>query len=363
MATKLWYRVKAKRQYEPGVIDDIFDAENYRRLRTTPVNEGNPYHFFDNPEDIALGLSTDGFTLFKRRRRGLSTAWPIILVNYNLDPRIRNRIENTLCVGVIPGPKQCRDLNLFLAPLIEELLELEGGIDCSGLKPEGEEGYGYDFVLHAFILIVFGDIPAVTKMLLIKGTNGLTPCRACYLQGVLCKLQRNLIYYIPLQHPSEKQPFPCDQLPMRTKEQFKIDLEKIEAPQPANAREKLRRDLGIVSRSVFMRLKSVDLPSSFPYDIMHLLFENLVPNMVDHWTGNFKWLDQGRGKYELTPLQWSTIGQLTTQATKTVPSAFVGTLLNIAEDMLHYKAEANAFWFQFIAPVLLKGRLKSRYYK
>ncbi|KAG9078881.1 hypothetical protein FRC06_008116, partial [Ceratobasidium sp. 370] len=136
MAKNLRYRVASERDYEPGVIEDVFDAENYRQLRKKVVEESGGYKFFDNPEDIALGLSTDGFTLFKRRRRGLSTAWPIIILNYNLDPKIRTRLENVLCVGVIPGPRQCKDLNSYLAPLLDELLELEHGIVCSGLKPE-----------------------------------------------------------------------------------------------------------------------------------------------------------------------------------------------------------------------------------
>lgn len=360
MAANLRYRLNSERSYEPGVTRDVFDAEDYRRLRQTPVDEGQAYRFFDNPEDIALGLSTDGFNLFKRRRRGLSTAWPIILINYNLDPRIRTRLENVLCVGIIPGPRQCKDLNSFLVPLLDELLELERGVHCGGLNPEGG---GYNFVLHAFILIVFGDIPAVTKMLSVKGTNALVPCRTCYLKGVLCELERTSVYYIPLRHPAEKTSYPCDKLPMRTKALFSLHLDAIEAPGPENARDRLRRDVGIVSRSIFMRLKSVDLPSSFPYDIMHLLYENLVPNMIGHWTGTFKWLDQGKGKYELTALQWTTIGKLTEQATKTIPSEFVGTLLNIADDLVHYKAEAYGFWFQYLAPILLKDRLREKYYK
>jgi hypothetical protein len=102
MAAKLGYRArveKEKKENKSNTIEDIFDGEDYQSLRSTQLNPDNPYHFFDNPEDIALGLSTDGFTLFKRRRRGHSTAWPIILINYNLHPRIRTRLENVICVG------------------------------------------------------------------------------------------------------------------------------------------------------------------------------------------------------------------------------------------------------------------------
>jgi hypothetical protein len=338
----------------------VFDGENYRTLRETPVDEGGVYRFFDNPEDVALGLSTDGFTLFKRRRRGFSTAWPIILVNYNLDPRIRTRLENILCVGVIPGPRQCKDLNSYLAPLVEDLLALEHGVECGGLTPEGA---GYSFSLRAFIIMIFGDIPAVSKMMSMKGHNAISPCRACYMQGVLCQLERNAIYYVPLQRPNATSSFPIDRLPMRRLELFRMHYDDIEAEQTKAARERIRRDVGVNSRSILSQLKSIDFPSSFPFDIMHLLFENLFPNMVRHWTGTFKELDQGAGSYELSDEVWKSIGALTAQATKTIPSTFVGTIPNIAEDIKLFKAEAFSFWFQYLAPILLKGKLPAKYYE
>jgi hypothetical protein len=323
------------------------------------VDEGGGYHFFTNPEDIALGLSTDGLNLFKRRRRGLSTAWPIILVNYNLDPRIRTRLENILCVGVIPGPKQCKDLNSYLAPLVEELLALERGVYIGGLTPGG---IGYDFVLRAFIIIVFGDIPAVTKMMAMKGHNAISPCRACYIQGVLCQLENASVYYVPLRPPGAAA-FPIDRLPMRRPELFRMHYEDIEALGTKAARERIRRDVGVNSRSILSQLKSINFPSSFPFELMHLLFENLFPNMVRHWTGTFKALDQGSGSYELSKATWKEIGILTAQATKTIPSTFVGTIPDIAEDIKLFKAEAFSFWFQYLAPILLKGKLPAKYYE
>jgi hypothetical protein len=364
MAEKLRYRSKAEQEYDPDVVQDVFDGDHYRSLRQTQLHPPNgEYRIFDNPEDLALGISTDGFTLFKRRRRGLSTAWPVIIINYNLHPKIRTHLENVICIGVIPGPKQPKDLNSFLIPLLEELLALEDGIESSGISPEGD---GYCFLLRAFIILGFGDIPAIAKMLLIKAHNALTPCRACYIQGVLCQLERNAIYYVPLTAPDTRIPFPIDLLPMRTHEQtllFLGQLDQLNGPRQNAARERLSRECGIVGRSIFTHLKSVDLASSFPYDIMHLLFENLVPNMIRHWTGEFKGLDEGTGTYQLAPLEWESVGKLTAQATRTIPSAFVGTLPNIATDRNLYKAEAYAFWIQYAAPILLAGRLPEQYYK
>jgi hypothetical protein len=379
------YRFRTEDTHQPGTYADIFDGENYRTLRNTRVRQDREYKYFDCPSDIALALATDGFTLFKRRRRGLSTAWPIVLINLNLSPKIRTRLENVICVGVIPGPKQCKDLNSFLIPLLEELLKLAEGVELSKVTPDagddgeaagngahdpdaGDHDYnpdaarGYYFVLHAFIILIFGDIPAVSKLLALKGHNAVMPCRACYIRGVLCQLARNSVYYVPLTAPGHEHPFPVALL-MRTHASFLFHLTQLEAAGTDAERRTIAKDCGINSRSIFARLGSVDLASSAPYDIMHLLFENLVPNMIKHWTGNFKGFDTGTGDYQLLDNEWAEIGKLTEKAARTIPSAFVGTLPNIANDGNLYKAEAYSFWFQYIAPILLEGRLSDEYYQ
>lgn len=354
------YRTTVESEHDPDVVQDIFDGAHYRLLRKTQVSPGNPYRFFDNPEDIALSLSTDGFTLFKRRRRGLSTAWPIILINNNLSPRIRTRLENVICVGVIPGPRQCKDINSFLIPLLDELLELEQGIAHTGVSPEGER---YAFIFHAFIILIFGDIPAITKLLFMKGHNGFSPCRACYIEGCPFQYARTVVYYVPLVHPNEVAEWDCNRLPMRTHAQFLAHADELDAAPTKAARDALARHYGINSRSIFSHLRSFDLASCAPYDIMHLFFENLVPNLILHWTGKFKGLDQGTGNYQLSIASWEAIGKETASSVRTIPSQFVGTLPDIAQDGHLYKAEAYSFWIQYIAPIVLEGRLPRPYYR
>ncbi|KAF8752833.1 Transposase family tnp2 [Rhizoctonia solani] len=360
MAKKLKYRVLCNEIREQGVIQDVFDSEHYLTLRETLVDPEGEYHFFDNPQDIALGVATDGFTLFKRRRRGLSTAWPIIIINYNLNPRIRNRLENVLCVGVIPGPKQCKDLNSFLVPLLDELLELEAGVECP--SPPGPDVMGSNFVFRAFLIILFGDIPAVAKFLMMKGHNAVKPCRACLIPGVLCQLPRNQVYYVPMAHPGQTHILTYADLPLRTHHQILDQLAQMEAAPTQTRRKQLAQEFGLNSRSIFAYLRSINLATCAPYDAMHLLFENLVPNLIKLWTGKFKGIDEGSGSYELDKSAWELVGKLTAAATRYIPSFFVGTLQNIALDGHLFKAEAYAFWFQYLAPILLDGQLKEPYF-
>ncbi|KAF8698921.1 Transposase family tnp2, partial [Rhizoctonia solani] len=330
MAKKLRYRVESDAKYKPHVIFNVFDSDNYLRLQQTQVHPNHPYHFFDNPKDIALGLLTDGFMLFKRRRRGLSCAWPIILINYNLDPSIRTHLENIICVGVIPGPKQPKDINSFFIPLLNELLELQQGVSMRGILAE-PKGILYEFVLRAFIIIIFGDILAISKLMMIKGHNAFLPCRTCLIEGQLCQLKRTAVYYLGAARTQAK-------------------------------REEIARNSGINGEPIFTQLRSINLPSNFPYNIMHLLFKNLVPNMVKHWTGDFKGLDKGTGTYRISKAQWMMVGLLTARATQTIPSVFVGTLPDIAQDQSLFKAEAYSFWIQYLAPILLKDVMPQKYY-
>lgn len=196
-----------------------------------------------------------------------------------------------------------------------------------------------------------------------KGHNSITPCRACYIRGVLCQLARNSVYYVPLTTPGEAEPFPIDALPMRTHGLFLLHCGELDAPATNAARSRIAKDCGINSKSVFAHLKSIDLANCAPYDIMHLLFENLIPNMIRHWTGQFKGLNQGTGNYQLSDAAWTAIGQLTAKAARTIPPAFVGTIPNIAQDGNLFQAEAYSFWFQYITPIVLKDRLPNRYYQ
>ncbi|KAG8693226.1 hypothetical protein FRC11_003059, partial [Ceratobasidium sp. 423] len=135
MVTKLLYRVRAEAEYHLGVVQDIFDSKHYLWMRQKVIDKTTGYCAFDSPDDLLLGLATDGASIFKQWRHGQSTAMSIILINYALHPSICTRLENVICVGVIPGPKQCKDLNSFLIPLVEELLELEEGIRVLKVPP------------------------------------------------------------------------------------------------------------------------------------------------------------------------------------------------------------------------------------
>ena len=178
-AKKMRYR--ADYVQEPGIIKDVFDGSHYRTLLNSlvPIDSSIPFYFFSDPRDIALGLSTDGFAPFKRRSK---TCWPIILFNYNLPPEIRFQKKYCIHVGTVPGPKKPWDWDSFCWPLVQELVQLEIGVQAFDAVSM------VLFLLHAYLILAFGDIPAVALMMRMKGQNGISPCRMCDIKGICVTL-------------------------------------------------------------------------------------------------------------------------------------------------------------------------------
>ena len=75
LACRMQYR--AKHHHDPNKVTDIFDGAHYQSLKETPISIADtalPVKFFSDPRDIALGLSLDGFCIFKKHSKthGLS---------------------------------------------------------------------------------------------------------------------------------------------------------------------------------------------------------------------------------------------------------------------------------------------------
>ena len=352
-AEKLQYRHNYKR--DNSVIQDIFDGDRYHQLCQTYVSidgKRQPYKFFEDPREIALGLSADGMCPFKRRKH---SCWPLILLNYNLPPDERIHLGNILCVGVIPGPKSPKHLSSFLWPLIEELLELAAG------TPAVDSRNAVVFALRAHLMSVFGDIPAITKFLEFVGHNGRYPCRFCLIMAIRGPTSKGGTHlYCPLHRPdgSVVQPF---NLPLRTHHNtVEKGLEVLQAPSE-NARTQLATNSGVKGVSLLARLPSISIPFSFPIDIMHLVWINLIPQLVKLWTGEFNGLDDGTESYMMHPTVWMSLGSTVAGSGATVPSSFGCRVPDISKPG-HRTAECWSIFATQLAPHLLRRRFRKPTY-
>lgn len=126
---------------------------------------------------------------------------------------------------------------------------------------------------------------------------------------------------------------------------------------------RLAKQYGIKGLPLLSCLPSLEFPASFPYDFMHLIWENLVKNLVLHWTGEFKGLDSGYEDYSFPKAIWEAIGEATAASGSTIPSTFSSRVPNIATHKSQCNAEMWSFWTLYIGPVLLRRRFQHlKYY-
>jgi hypothetical protein len=97
---------------------------------------------------------------------------------------------------------------------------------------------------------------------------------------------------------------------------------------------------------------------------MHLIWENLIPNLILLWTGDFKGLDEGNEEYEFAPKVWQTIAAAGAATGSTIPSSFSARVPNLTTNKSSCSAEVWSFWTLYLGPVLLQRRFRrERYYK
>jgi hypothetical protein len=94
---------------------------------------------------------------------------------------------------------------------------------------------------------------------------------------------------------------------------------------------------------------------------MHLIWENLILNLVLFWSGRFKGMDEGQ-HYVLDSHIWQVIGATSAGATKTIPSLFGAPILNPVKDGSCFTSSTWSVWSLFIAPTILQDCFPEEHY-
>jgi hypothetical protein len=96
---------------------------------------------------------------------------------------------------------------------------------------------------------------------------------------------------------------------------------------------------------------------------MHLVWENLILNLVLFWSGHYERIDEGQ-PYVLNPDIWQVVGATLAKATKMIPSSFGASIPNPAKDCSSFMSSTWSMWSLFITPIALQHRFpKKCYYK
>ena len=315
--------------------------------------------FFQDKHDIGFSFSTDGLQLFTV---GQFSVWPLVLVNLNLPPSIRVKKCNLILCGIIPGPRSPKDIHSFLRPMIDELKQLELGIENVY-----DASTNSTFTLRAHLCMVTGDLPAIAKLMGISGHNSYQYCRFCECHGI-----HYGHVYCPLKSPYgwPDTPFtynPAD-LPLRSDEEYRNaatnNLTHYYNPVPPS-----KPPYGVSQYSSLYELETIDFPRSFPIDIMHLIFENVVPKLFQWWTGTFLKKTEGNSDTEsdsddgenveisLDKQIWMEIGRDLNISRQTIPTSYGRALRDISTYHKSFKAEEWCSFLLYYSPILLRERL------
>lgn len=356
-------------------------SNNRSQNRRTDYWDSNLYHdisqngLLTEITDMGFILTTNGLLLFQI---GSAEIWPIFLINLNLPPLERVKEDNIITVGFVPGPKSPVDLESFLRPLVDEL-----GILMDGYKDVYNGHMKTTFTLRGNVVLVSGDMPAMSKLMAMKGTNAYAYCRYCKIRGIHCKRRRHV--YCPLKPPNHNSSprrkdndeeilddidpdvhypeYDPRNLPLRTHQEF--------IQQALQITEEINPDLatlwGINHLSILAEIPTLDFPRSFVIDIMHLLYEGLSRIMVSHWSGDFfpQTLTLADPvTHVIGSKLWERIGSQMNQSKFTFPTSFGKAPRDISKYRKGFQASEWMNWLTIFSPIMLKDcGLDEEYYQ
>ncbi|XP_074378214.1 uncharacterized protein LOC141719736 [Apium graveolens] len=130
--------------------------------------------FAKEARNIRLGLSSDGFDPFRDPLARDYTAWPVVVVIYNLPPSMCIKAPYMFMPLIVPGHNDpTKDLHIYLRPLIDELKLLWH----TGLETY-DRSSRTNFQMRAALMWTISDFPALA--ILSRWSNkGKLSCHVC----------------------------------------------------------------------------------------------------------------------------------------------------------------------------------------
>jgi hypothetical protein len=151
-----------KRTPVEGMIFDVYDGDYWNQFK----KEDEDASFVSKPKSLMFSLNVDWFNPTKTMQYSIGA---IYLVVNNLPRDQRFKRQNMILVGLMPGPKEPKtsEINHFLRPLVDELLDL---YNCNTTLGDDIRGA---------LMLVNCDIPAAKKVSGFTAINSMVPCHKC----------------------------------------------------------------------------------------------------------------------------------------------------------------------------------------
>ena len=154
------------RQANEGLLRDVYDGKIWSDFQNY---EDQP--FLSEPGNLALMLNMDFFQPYKHVQYSLGAIYLTIL---NLPRGTRNKSNNVILVGLIPGPHEPQNINSFLEPLVSDLLEFWTGIELN------VHSFNCKMKIRCALVCVACDLPAGRKTCGFLSYNARFGCSRCW---------------------------------------------------------------------------------------------------------------------------------------------------------------------------------------
>ncbi|KAA8892757.1 hypothetical protein FN846DRAFT_1009581, partial [Sphaerosporella brunnea] len=225
-------------------------------------------------------------------------------------------------------------------------------------------GAGASFSMRAYITIVGADMIGRAKLMHTMGNRCYSYCEHCTARGIW-----NGSIYCPFTPPAdapdEAKNRPGSGYPWTTLNRIQLPLRKDNLFR--DTARHIARDMcdscqkkhGIRGPAILQHLKSLDFPRSFPPDLMHLMYENVVPALFQHFRG-FVITDD---PWNIVPDDWTAVGNAFEDSAGFYPLAFGDPLRNFTRHCHELKAAEWAIVTKQAAPIFLKTLLPEEDYK
>ncbi|KAJ3511897.1 hypothetical protein NLJ89_g3836 [Agrocybe chaxingu] len=274
---------------------------------------------FQDPQDVAFALSTDGAQLTMKKQ---SNTWIMILILLNLPASICYKTGNVIINFATPGPNSPGDIESFLWPLFQEMARASEGI---WIWDALDSAY---FLLRACIVMALGDMLGSAKLNGMAGHTAIFGDRFSMIQGARSSLAKGAkSQYYPLSppdnqryNPTRPERYELSKLPIRTQQAYWRIIRRLENAKTKKAKTDITRSTGVSRLPLCAASLAFIHPLFFPIDPFHLFYENCMSFFWDLWTS----FSKAGELIHLPVVKAQELGCLIPLAMATLPPAFCG---------------------------------------
>jgi len=238
---------------------DVFDGAVWNEFLDI-----NNQPFLSAPYNLCLKLNVDWIQPFDHTQYSMGI---IYLAIENLPRLERFKVENIILVGCIPGPREpAGNINSFLSPMVDELLELWNGVQL-----QTSSIFGYTSVRCA-LTCFSSDLPATRKVCGFAGHNAAMGCSKCKIKFKTGSFGEKVDY----------SGYDRDSWQPRDWQSHMADIQTILDAETITKKKELQKKYGI-KYSELLRLPYFNVVRYHCVDVMHNLLLGTTKQLFSMW--------------------------------------------------------------------------------